>query len=316
VMSTKRDFEEKSESSSDKKLKTEKIDVVDPHMHFWTKETHPWVASYFQHPYVIEDYLKDAKLNGFNLVKCVNVQANGNDPVEETKWLQGLAEKHGFPHGIIGFADLGASESDVVAQLEAQMKYPNFRGIRFMLDYDKTHKQLCQTSRPDWLSDENWLKNFGLLEKYKLIFDLQVRPWQLPDAANLAAKYPKVQLILNHAGFPYSVRCNITQDDSWSLWKDGMSLLAKQPNVAVKISEFAMCDAKYTADNIQRYVATTVDLFGVDRCMFATNFPVDKEGVSMQTIYDDFLTIVERLKLSEADKKALFHDNALKFYKI
>jgi len=286
-------------------------------MHFWTPETHNWItSSNWQHPYVVEDYLKDGKLNGFNLVKCVNIQANANDPVEETKWLQGLADKHGFPHGIIGYANLGGSESDVASQLEAQMKCANFRGIRFMLDYDKKHEKLCQTTRPDWMADDNWLKNFALLEKHNLIFDMQVRPWQLPDAANLASKHPKLQIILNHTAFPYSVKCGLTQDDQWSLWKDGMTLLSKQSNVAAKISGFALCDGKFTADSIQRYVATTIELFGVGRCMFASNFPVDKEGATMQKVWDDFLTIVERLKLSEADKKALFHDNALKFYKI
>jgi len=139
----------------------------------------------------------------------------------------------------------------------------------------------------------------------------------LPDAAKLAAKYPKVQMILDHTALPYCLQFGVSQDDQWTLWKDGMTLLAKHPNVAAKISGFgALCDAKFTCDSIYRYVATTIELFGVARCMFASNFPPDKWGGTMQTIYDNFLTIVERLKLSERDKKALFHDNALKFYKI
>jgi len=290
---------------------------VDPHMHFWTKDTHAWVAKQtnWQHPYVIEDYLQDIKSSGFNVVKCVNIQAIGNDPVEETKWLQGLADKHGFPHAIIGYADLGASESVASRQLEAQMKCKNFRGIRFMLDYHSKYEKLRQTSRGDWLHDENWLKNFGLLEKYDLIFDLQVHVPQLVDAAKLAAKYPKVQIILNHTAFPFWLP-EIPQDDQFEAWKAGMTLLAKQPNVVAKISGFSMFDKKFTADSMHRYVATTIELFGISRTMFATNFPVDKEGASMQKVWEVFVEIVDRLKLSSCDKKALFHDNALRFYKL
>jgi len=303
-------------TATPKESKERKLEIVDPHMHFWTKETHSWVEkSNWQHPYVVDDYLKDVKSSGFNVVKCVNIQAIGNDPVEETKWLQGLADKHGFPHGIIGYADLGASESEAAAQLEAQMKFKNFRGIRFMCDYHKTHEKLRQTSRSDWLTDESWVKNFGLLEKYNLIFDLQVHVWQLPIAAKLAAKYPKVQIILNHTGFPYWLP-HISPDDEFNNWKSGMALLAKQPNVAAKISGFSMFDKKFTADSIQRYVSTTIELFGIPRTMFATNFPVDKEGASMQKVWEVFFEIVDRLKLSASDKKALFHDNAVRLYKL
>jgi len=314
VMSKRKESGESDDKTTDKKRKEGKLQVVDPHMHFWTAETHAWIPkSNWQHPYLIEHYEKDIKSAGVDVVKCVNIQANGNDPVEETKWLQGLADKHGFPQGIIGFADLGASESEAEAQLQGQLKFKNFRGIRFMLDWHKTNEKLRQTTRSDWLTDEKWLKNFGLLEKYNLIFDLQLHVWQLADAAKLAGKYPKVQIILNHTGLPYG-----STEEEFDAWKAGMTLLAKQSNVAAKVSGFSMCDSKFTAASIKRHVLTTIELFGVPRTMFATNFPVDKEHASMEKIWKAFEEIVDGMepKLTEANKAALFQDNALRFYKI
>jgi len=281
-------------------------------MHFWTSKTHPWVEkSPFDKTYLPENYLLDNI--EFKVVKCVNIQGDfwPYDPVKESKWLQSIADQHGYPHGIIGSADLSDPEA-TEKQLQIQIKEcRNFRGIRFMLDYHPTDASKRQTSRPDWMTDPTWLKSFALLEKDNLIFDCQVLPCQLIDAAKVAATYPKIQIILNHTGLPYG-----RTDKDFKEWKDGMTALSEQKNVAVKISGLGMTEPEFTVDSIRPYVTTTLTLFGLDRCMFASNFPVDKKFSDIGKIWNAFEEICDDMGLSEKDKTALFHDNACRFYKV
>jgi len=282
--------------------------IADPHIHFWSPKTHPWVEKApFQKTYLPEHYVKDAR--GFKVSKVVNIQADyaPYDNLGESNWLQDLTDKTGLPTAIIGFASLESVTAE--KELSDQMQHRGFRGIRFMLDYHPTDAKLRQTSRGDWMSDKNWLKGLALMGKYRLVFDLQVLPGQLEDAAKLAKSFPRVQFVLNHAGFP------LRGTTDFDAWKKGLSLLAENKNVVCKLSGFWQ-EKRNSIETIRPYVETTITIFGAERCMFASNFPVDKPNASMFHIWSTYEEIVDKMNLSASAKRALFHDNAVKFYKL
>ena len=296
------------------------MQIIDAHHHLWDLERHhyPWLANPAPHPageleplrqsYRLADFLEDARHQ--DLVKSVHLQAAMEGPLEATAWLQSLADDpagRGFPHAIVAFADL--AEPGVEAVLERHSRYPNVRGIRFMVNFIEGEPLYCMTGRGDWLRDAQWRRGYALLERYRLSFDLQVYWQQMADAAALAGAFPGIQVMLNHAGLPHR------RDPDYALsWRRGMRALAERPNVAAKISGLAMFDHDWTADSIRPFVLDTIGIFGTARCMFASNFPVDK----LHGDYDAIWNAFDRLTadFSDAERRALFHDNAARFYRL
>jgi predicted TIM-barrel fold metal-dependent hydrolase len=298
----------------------DRIPIIDPHHHLWDLErfSYPWLMADPPPPsvagdvrpiaktYLLHDYLADAA--GLNLVKSVHVDAgmDPRQPVAETKWLQSIADRHGFPHGIVARAEL--HRKDVQSILEAHCESPNMRGIRHIVNW---HPDPTKTfvDRDDLLRDRDWLQGFGLLHSYGLSFDLQIYPSQMRDAAGLAAQFPDTTIILNHAGMP------VDRDaEALVLWRDGMAALAALPNVYAKISGLGMVDWRWTEESIRPFVLTTIDLFGVERCMFASNFPVDRLYSSFAELYAAFQAIVSGF--AEHEKRQLFAGTAAAVYRL
>ena len=296
------------------------MQIIDAHHHLWDLEVHdyPFLRPETVHPvgdlrpicrnYQVKDFLADAA--GLELVKSVHLQAEMTDPVQETAWLQALADDpagRGFPHGIVAFAHL--ADPGVEAVLERHCAHPNVRGIRFMVNYIEGDPLYCMTDRGDWLRDPQWRRGYALLEKHGLSFDLQVYHHQMADAAALAARHPGIQVLLNHAGLP------VRRDpDYLDAWRAGMRTLAERPNVAAKISGLNMFHHDWTAELLRPFVLDTIAIFGVERCMFASNFPVDKLHASYGQIWRTFDQITA--DFSEPERRALFHDNAARLYRL
>jgi predicted TIM-barrel fold metal-dependent hydrolase len=224
------------------------MQIIDAHHHLWDLEQHhyPWLANPAPHPagdpepirrsYRLADFLEDARHQ--ELAKSVHLQAAMADPVQETAWLQSLADDpagRGFPHAIVAFADL--ADPGVEAVLEQHCRYPNLRGIRFMVNHIEGEPLYCMTERGDWLRDAQWRRGYALLEKHGLSFDLQVYCHQMAEAADLAAAFPGIQVMLNHAGLPHR-----RDPDYVESWRRGMRILADRPNLAAKISGLGMFD--------------------------------------------------------------------------
>jgi predicted TIM-barrel fold metal-dependent hydrolase len=163
--------------------------------------------------------------------------------------------------------------------------------------------------RPDLIRTAAWRRGFGLLRRFGLSFDLQLYPAQMHDAAALAHEYPDVPIILNHAGMPVD-----RDDQGLDLWRRGMRELAAAPNVAVKISGLGVADRHWTLKSIRPFVLETIEAFGVSRCMFASNFPVDKLWSDFDRLYGAFREITR--PFSEAERRQLFHDNAARYYRL
>ena len=295
-------------------------DAIDPHHHLWDleKNHYPWLQTRPVVPrlegdvgpiaqtYGIEDYLAD--IRNQSIAKSVHVEAGWDpaDPVGETAWLQSIADQHGFPHGIVAHADLDAV--DVERVLEGHAQYQNVRGIRHIVCW---HRDPVKSYVPDadLLTNGRWRDGFRLLSKFGFSFDLQLYPSQMADGADLAHSHAETLIILDHTGMPVD-----RDEEGIRAWRQGMRQLADAPNVVTKISGLGAVDWYWTIDSLRPFVLETIDTFGADRCMFASNFPVDK-------LYRDFDGLYAAFKFITCDftadeKRLLFHDNAARFYRL
>jgi len=159
------------------------------------------------------------------------------------------------------------------------------------------------------MQDPKWLAGFALLEKYDLSWDLRVPFWHLEEAAEVARAFPGTRIILNHTGFPWN-----RSEAGLALWRRGMQTLAQAPNVHLKISCLCLPDGPWTLESNRPIVLEAIKIFGVERCMFASNYPVDGLRASYDLIYDSFKTIVADFTRTEQDQ--LFSQNAMAFYRI
>ena len=150
------------------------------------------------------------------------------------------------------------------------------------------------------MSDAKWRQGYARLAPLKLHFELQA-PWsQLEEAARLAADFPETTIVLNHTGLPYV--------DQLGGWRSAMATLAQRPNVAVKISGLGNVHDK------REVVLDAIELFGTDRAMFASNFPVDGLRATFDQVYSTFNQLT--LSFAESERRALFHDNAVRIYRM
>jgi predicted TIM-barrel fold metal-dependent hydrolase len=297
------------------------MQVVDPHIHLWDLKTHhyPWLANpgvsfvgdarELKHDYLLADLLREA--GEIQILKVVHVEANHDpaDPVEETRWLQGLANEagsRGMPNGIVAGVDLSAPNAAQV--LEGHAAFANTRGIRQILNVHEN--KLFDYIGRHLMRDSVWRENFALLRRYDMSFDMQIYPSQMDEAVALAQAHADTQFIINHAGM-FVDRSSVA---GYRAWRDGMRKLAGCPNVTVKLSGFAMFDHQWTVESLRPYVLETIDTFGVERAMFASNFPVDRLFGSYEDLWRAYASIVA--DASVAEKDALFRRNAERVYRI
>lgn len=233
---------------------TKEIPFIDPHHHLWdiTNSYYPWLSdgtkpsafgdySTLTSDYLIDDFLADTKNQ--NLVKSVHLDVgyDPSNPAGVAKWLQGIADKHGFPNGIVGYAAF--SKPDVADLLDAHMEYPNFRGIRQSMNYH-TDPARTYLDRPEVSRTPEWRLGYKELVKRELTFDLQLYYPQMQEFRELALEFPDTQLILNHTGM------QIDGIEHFDEWRKAMKILAEAENVACKISGLGMGDFNWTTESI------------------------------------------------------------------
>jgi predicted TIM-barrel fold metal-dependent hydrolase len=282
-----------------------RVPLIDAHHHLWDAAVYPYpwlneTTVAITRRYLLDDFLADAA--DWSIVKSVHVQGEIDraHSVAETGWLQGIADERGFPHGIVAYAALQDPRLDELVRAHA--RHANLRGIRQILNPD-------QCERSDYLTDPAWRAGYARLADYGLSFDLQALPEQFDDAAAVALAHPDVPVVINHAGMPRD------QTPSGVLrWRSAMRTMAAVPHVSVKISGFAMFDASWSTESIRPLVLDIIEVFGVERCMFASNFPVDK----VRTSYDRLMAAFQSITadFSVEDRHKLFHDNAERIYRL
>jgi predicted TIM-barrel fold metal-dependent hydrolase len=295
------------------------IPFVDPHVHLWDLKRiyYPWLTPPFSddgpngsvepiaRDYLLDDYLADAARWNVAGIIHVDAGADASAALDETRWLQGLADERGMPQGIVAFAAL--DDPGVEPLLEAHAAHRNVRGIRHIVNW---HPDPRRTYTPrDVTRDEAWQRGFALLGKYGLSFDLQAYANQFSALAELIGRHPEIQVVINHAGMPVD-----TDSEGRALWTDGMSALAALPNLAVKISGLGFVHRPWTVELIRPYVLDTIDMFGTDRAMFASDFPTDKLFGTFDATLGAYAGIVAGF--SGDEQRALFGRNAARIYRL
>jgi predicted TIM-barrel fold metal-dependent hydrolase len=285
--------------------------IVDAHHHLWSLSggplCYPWLQDEKPHEFFLGDYaaLKRDYLPpdyrrdvaGHEVVKTVHVEAecSRDQQVAETRWLSELHAAHGMPNAIVGHAWFHTGNTEVV--LEGHRAFPLLRGIR------------SKPADEAMMRDSKWLAGLRLLGKYGLSWDLRVKTWELEAAAKVVSGIPNIPVVLNHTGFPWD-----RSPAGLEMWRKGMRALATCENAWCKLSCLCLPAGGWDYEDNRRIVLEALEIFGVGRCMFASNFPVDGLRVGFGRMFDDFKRMTAGL--SDGERQQLFHDNAAVFYRL
>lgn len=294
--------------------------IVDAHQHFWDLERnyYPWLCdpepipfrygdySAIRQTYLPPDYRRDSA--GFDVVKTVHIEAEHDraKPLAETLWLEQIAAEYGMPTALVAHAQLDGDKAEQV--LAAQAERPMVRGIRHKPAAAGSPEEACRGA-PGSMDDERWRRSYALLERHGLSFDLQTPWWHLDAAADLARDFPAIQIIVNHTALPSD-----RSDEGLAAWRRGLETVADCDNVALKISGLGRPGQPWTLEANGPVIREAIAIFGADRCMFASNYPVDRLAGSFKDIFSGFLAACAGM--SGADRLALFHNNAERIYRL
>jgi predicted TIM-barrel fold metal-dependent hydrolase len=294
--------------------------IIDPHQHFWDldRNYYPWLCDpelipfrygdyrAIRRNYLPPDYLADA--TPFQVVATVHVEAEWDraDPLGETRWLEQVTRQYGVPTAAVGHACLDAEDAESV--LAAQATHSLIRGIRCK-PRAAARPADARRGAPGSMDDERWRRGYALLERHGLSFDLQTPLWHLDAAAELARDFPAVRMILNHTGLPVD-----RSPDGLAAWRQALELLAQSPHVALKISGLGRPGLPWTLEANGPVIRDAIAIFGADRCMFASNYPVDRLAGAFATIFSGFRDAVA--DFPESTQRSLFQDNARRIYRL
>lgn len=288
----------------------ELLPFVDCHVHFWTLR-HPtlrWGFLTDSSTHAIIGNIDGVRVQQFSVPeyeaqtrfsavsKVVHVQAAFDtvDPVEETRWVQSLADEHGIPTAILGEVALG--EVGARQQLDAHLEFPAFRGLRNRDD-------------PARFADPQWRRGYRLLAEDDLVFTHVVGVEHLGEAARLAAAHPEVTFCLDQAGMPLS-----RDPEYFTAWRAGLAELAAVDGTACKISSLGMVDHRWTVDSLRPWVRACIDTFGPDRCVFGSNWPMDSLFSAYPDLVGAYRTLVA--EYSPSEQAALLAGNAERMFRI
>ena len=291
--------------------------MIDAHHHVWRQTDLPWLLgperprifgpyAAIKRDYPVEEYCADIK--GTGVKKSVYVQANWapNWFKDEIAWVQSVADRSGWPHAIVGFLDF--TKGDVGPALKSLRGFSLLRGFRQQFHW---HENPLYRFAPDrrQVSDPRVAENIGKLAEHGFTFDLQVFPGQMADAAELADACPDVTFILQHAGMLEN-----QSQAGWKAWRAAMTDLAKRNNVVTKLSAFGTFIHRNDPDFIADIVKQTVSIFGADRCMFGSNFPIEKLWTSYRDLVGAFRKATANL--TKKQKAQIFNDTAARVYRV
>ncbi|MEM8685808.1 MAG: amidohydrolase family protein [Pseudomonadota bacterium] len=291
--------------------------MIDAHHHIWRQKDLPWLlgpekprifGAYgpIRRDYPIDEFLADIARTGIE--KSVYVQANWapNWWADEIAWVDEVADRAGWPHAIVGYLDF--TRADVRPSLEKVKHRQRLRGFRQQFHWHENPLYRFAPG-PAQFDNDTVRSNIQRLAEYDWSFDLQVFAPQMQDAAKLAKACPDVTFILQHAGM-----LEDTSDQGWSLWRDGMKALADCENVVTKLSGLGTFVRRNDPELIRQIVSETLKLFGAKRCMFGSNYPIEKIWTPYGDIVEAYRTATTGLP--KGQQKAVFNDTAARIYRL
>ena len=313
------------------------LPIIDPHHHLWDRSNNR---------YMLEDLLEDTSTHNVRqtvFVECTSMyRSDGPEElrvVGETEFVQGVAAKSasgGYGEtrvatGIVGSANLRLGDR-VAAVLEAQIAASpqRFRGIRHRAAWaDRTvTPNRSPNDMEHVLLDADFRKGYAHLRTYGMSFEGWLYHTHIADLTDLAHAFPDTTIIFNHLGGPIGIGSYAgRRDEVFAAWKTDVAELAKCPNVVAKVGGIQMVVNGYgwhererppTSDELletnRDWYNYTIDQFGPDRCMFESNFPVDKLSCSYTVLWNQFKKLT--VGFSANERAAMFHDTAKRVYRL
>ena len=293
------------------------IPIVDAHHHIWRQADLPWLQGPMaprifgpyepiRRDYPIEEFLAD--LAGSGVEKSVYAQTNWakSDAVKEVAWVQGVADEHGWPHAIVGYADL--LDDGVADTLKRQALCPLMRGVRMQLHWHE-NEMYRFAATPDLMNDGRFRRNIRWLAGQGWSFDLQVFTSQMADAARLARDNRDITFVLQHAGMLEDL-----SPAGRAAWQQGMRRLAGEENIVSKLSGLGTFIHRNDPAHVEDVALRTVATFGAGRCLFGSNFPIEK----LWTSYGDLVAAHRKAiaSLPAADQEAILSGTAKRVYRL
>jgi predicted TIM-barrel fold metal-dependent hydrolase len=326
------------------------LPICDPHHHLWdhpddTPENRVRASHRHVRHYLLNELLDDLT-GGHNILQTVFIECHSMyrkdgpaelRPIGETEFVQGIAAQSASGQygdtavaaGIVGFADLTLG-SAVAPVLEAQVaaSQARFRGIRYTSTWHASDEIRSRVMTSTVFSNAKFREGFAYLHQYNLSFDAWLYHTQLMELVGLAEAYPDTPIILDHIGGPLGIGPYVgKREQVFREWKQGIIALSKCPNVVVKLGGLGMPlmgfdwhnrptppNSVELAEAVAPYYTWCIDHFGADRCMFESNFPVDKLSCSYTIIWNAFKRIAKQF--SPTEQAALLHDTAVKVYRL
>ncbi len=314
------------------------LPICDPHHHLWDFEAHRYLL-----PELLEDLNSGHNVRSSVFIECTAMYcAEGPEelrPLGETEFVNGAAAMSASGRygprracaAIVGFAELGLG-APVEAVLEAHMAGGGgrFSGIRYISAYDPSGaiRPSHTNPTPQLLGEARFREGFAVLRKLGLTFDAWLYHPQIPDLTELARAFPDQPIVLDHVGGPLGIGpYEGKRDEIFPQWREAIVALAECPNVHIKLGGLGMKISGYGFHKRERppgseelagqwrpYMETCIEAFTPMRCMFESNFPVDKVSGSYNVYWNAFKRLASGASAEE--KARLFHDTAASFYKI
>ena len=291
--------------------------IIDAHHHIWkltdvawlNGPTQPRIFGDYQRikrDYLIQEFINEVKPEGVTGSVYIQVNWPDGEDVAEAAWVQQVADQFGWPNAIVGHVNF--SSKNCAKTLTQLAKLPLMRGIRQQLHWHRNPLYRF-TNDPDVMLGAQWRHNFALLQNYDWIFELQVFASQMKNAARLASDFKQTKMILQHCGMP--------EDHSapgMAYWLDNMKFLADQSNIYCKFSGLGTFLRKNSIDFINDVTGHCIELFGANRCIFGSNFPIEKLWTSYSDLVGCFRASLSGL--SQREKNSIFYLNSKLLYKI
>jgi L-fuconolactonase len=316
------------------------LPIVDSHLHFWHHAS--------GHKYFVEDFARDLAASGHNVDATIFVECNAmyraHGPahlkcIGETEFAVGMAAMGASGKyiscrtaaAIVAFADLtlgGRTRETLEAHIEAANGRLSGVRQRAKWDPDPVVRGPVSADQPGLYLNPEFGRGLDLLTTMGLSFDASIYDPQIPDVTALAQAHSEANIILIHSGSPVGHGSYAgKEDENHARWLASMKELAKCPNVSVKMGgvlmtlgnfDFTVAEAPPTsqqlADLWRPYIEPCVELFGAERCMVSSNFPVDKAGFGYGTVWNMFKRIFA--SCSAYEKSLIFGGSAKRIYRL
>ena len=296
------------------------LPIIDAHHHFWDlgHKAHPWLVGepisgfrYGDYAAIRRNFLPDDYRRvtaAHNVVTTVTMEGecDETDLVAESRWMAEIAARHGLPAAHVARTILHADGA--ADELARHAAFALVRGIRHKPAAAPSPDRI-ERGTPGGMSDPNWRRGYAALARNGLHFELQAPWWHVDELLDLISVFPETPVVINHAFLPAD-----RSAEALPGWRAAIKRAAGAPQVTMKISGMGIKGRPWTLEEQRPIIRDLIEVFGPDRCMFASNFPVDSLVGSFDTIYGGFKAATADLPWS--DRVKLFHDTAVRIYRL